>query len=142
MVFPAAMKQHGSSAKTVTDKVVDASAIIALLFNEVRRDEIVARLRGATLHAPSLIAFEVANACLKKTRAAPGERQALLEAFSLLDKLSIAPKTIDLNEAIVLAEQTKLSLYDASYLWLARELVTLDDALARAGQTTALGNFR
>jgi predicted nucleic acid-binding protein len=50
----------------VTDKVVDASAIVALLFNELKRDEIVPRLRDATLHAPSLIGFEVANACLKK----------------------------------------------------------------------------
>jgi predicted nucleic acid-binding protein len=37
---------------------------------------------------------------------------------------------------IVLAERTKLSLYDASYLWLARtlgaELVTLDENLLRA----------
>ena len=37
---------------------------------------------------------------------------------------------------MVLAEQTKLTLYDASYLWLASaldaELVTLDDKLARA----------
>jgi predicted nucleic acid-binding protein len=122
----------------VAVKVVDASAIVALLFNEWAREEIAARLRGASLHAPSLIAFEVANACLKKIRAAPEERQALLEAFSLFEALSIAPETIELGAAIALAEQTKLSLYDASYLWLARvlgaELVTLDDTLARVDQ--------
>jgi len=37
-----------------------------------------------------------------------------------------------------LAERMKLSLYDASYLWLAHalgaELVTLDDRLARADE--------
>jgi predicted nucleic acid-binding protein len=41
-----------------------------------------------------------------------------------------------LHEAIGLTERTRLSLYDASYLRLARtlgaELVTLDDKLARA----------
>lgn len=120
----------------MTDKVVDASAIVAVLFNELTREQIVPRLRDATLRAPSLIGFEVANACLKKIRAAPAERQALLEAFSLLDALSISPVTVDLDAAIILAERTKLSLYDASYLWLARtlsaELVTLDDKLARA----------
>jgi predicted nucleic acid-binding protein len=125
----------------VTDKVVDASAIVALLFNELKREEIVERLRGASLHAPELLAFEVANACLKKMRAAPEERQALLEAFSLLDALSIAAETIHLAEALALAEQTKLTLYDASYLWLARalnvELVTLDDALTRADRAFA-----
>jgi predicted nucleic acid-binding protein len=122
----------------VTDKVIDASAIVALLFNELTREEIVLRLRGATLHAPNLIGFEVANACLKKIRAVPAERQALLEAFSLLDGLSISLEAIDLGAAIALAERTKLTLYDASYLWLARalgaELVTLDDKLGRADE--------
>jgi predicted nucleic acid-binding protein len=120
----------------VTDKVVDASAVVALLFNEVTQGKVVARLRDASLYAPELLAFEVANACLKKMRASPGERQMLLEAFSLLNALSIVSERINLAEAIGLAERTKLSLYDASYLWLARalgaELVTLDGKLARA----------
>jgi predicted nucleic acid-binding protein len=118
----------------VPAKVVDASAVVALLFNEVTRDLVVARLRGASLHAPSLLGFEVANACLKKMRASPAERQALLEAFSLFDQLSVVAEPIDLGAAIAVAEQTELSLCDASYLWLARalgaELVTLDGKLA------------
>jgi predicted nucleic acid-binding protein len=78
----------------------------------------------------------VANACLKKVRASPGERQVLLEAFSLLNALSIALERPNVTEAMALAERTKLSFYDASYLWLARaldaELITLDDKLDRA----------
>jgi len=122
----------------VTVKVVDASAVVALLFNELTREAVVERLRGASLHAPLLLAFEAANACLKKMRAAPGERQALLDAFSLLEELPISPETVDLAEAIALAERAKLSLNDASYLWLAHaldaELVTLDEKLARADE--------
>jgi predicted nucleic acid-binding protein len=102
-----------------------------LLFNELKREEIVPRLRDATLRAPSLIGFEVANACLKKIRAVPAEREALIEAFSLLDALSISLETVNLDGAIVLAERI-------SYLWLAHargaELVTLDDRLARADE--------
>jgi predicted nucleic acid-binding protein len=127
----------------VTDKVVDASAVVALLFNELTREEIVPRLRDAALRAPRLIGFEVANACLKKIRAAPAERQALLEAFSLFDALSISFVTVDLGAALVLAERTKLTLYDASYLWLAHalgaELVTLDAKLARADEDLRSG---
>ena len=73
----------------MTDKVVDASTVVALLFNELTQEKIVARLRGASLHAPALLEFEAANACLKKMRASPGERQMLLEAFSLLNALSV-----------------------------------------------------
>jgi predicted nucleic acid-binding protein len=130
----------------VTDKVVDASAIVALLFDEVMSDEILRRVRHAALRAPNLIGFEVANACLKKIRAAPGERETLLEALSLLDARSISLETVDLKAAVVLAEQTKLSLYDASYLWLARalgaELVTLDEKLARADDDLPGSKYR
>jgi predicted nucleic acid-binding protein len=76
---------------------------------------------------------------LKKIRTAPREREALLEAFSLLDELSISSETVDLAEVIDFAQRTNLSLDDASYLWLAHtfdvELVTLDDNLARADET-------
>ena len=86
----------------------------------------------------------MANACLKKIRVAPAERERLLEAFSLLDALSISLETINLDAAIDLAEQMKLSLYDASYLWLAdalgAELVTLDDRLARADEDMRRSN--
>jgi predicted nucleic acid-binding protein len=104
----------------VTDKVVDASAVVALLFDELTREEAVPRLRGASLQAPSLIGFKAAKACLKKMRARPAERQTLFEAFFFFDELAIAQETVDLGEAMALAEQTKSSLYDASYLWLAR----------------------
>lgn len=128
----------------MTDKVVDASAVVALLFDELTRESVVARLRGCSLHAPTLLEFEVANACLKKIRAAPGERQALLNAFSLLSELAITLEAINLGEAIAAAERMQLSLYDASYLWLARalgaELVTLDDKLDRAHE--ALGGLK
>jgi predicted nucleic acid-binding protein len=74
----------------------------------------------------------------KKVRATRSERQALLAAFALLPEISITLETIDLGETMALAERTKLSLYDASYLWLARalraELVTLDDKLAHADE--------
>lgn len=116
-------------------KVVDASAIVALLFDEPTRESVVPRLRGVSLHAPGLLEFEVASACLKKMRARPVERQALMEAFSLFEALSIQTDNIDLMQAVALADRMRLSVYDASYLWLARalgtELVTLDERLAR-----------
>lgn len=122
----------------MTVKVVDASAVVALLFNETTREKVVRSLRGFSLAAPALIHYEAANACLKKLRASPGEKRALLEAFSLLGALSIALESVELGEVIELAERMKLSLYDASYLWLAdvlgAELVTLDETLARADE--------
>lgn len=120
------------------EAVVDASAIVAMLFNEPPRDKVAARLRDRALYAPELLPFEVANACLKKIRVRPAESNELLAAFSTLYRLPIVLAQIDARETIELAFGNKLSLYDASYLWLARdmgaELVTLDGALEAAAK--------
>ena len=116
--------------------VVDASAIIAILFDEPTRDATAARLRGHDLAAPMFLPFEVASACLKKMRRFPAARLALMEAFRTLPEWGIEYHEVDLAQAIRLGEQTGLAVYDATYLWLARELdvelVTLDEKLDRA----------
>jgi predicted nucleic acid-binding protein len=114
-------------------KVVDASALAALLFGEPDGAAVADRLGGAELIAPALLPFELANTCIKKMRRHPDQRDALIAAFRKLDRMEIGMVEIDREEAIVLAERSGLTAYDASYLWLAREtrseLVTLDGSL-------------
>jgi predicted nucleic acid-binding protein len=116
--------------------IVDASAIVAMLFNEPARDKVASRLRGHAIYAPELLSFEVANACIKKIRSRPAEQDDLLAALSTLYDLPIVFQEIDMQQAVMLAWENGLSLYDASYLWLAldlgTELVTLDEKLDRA----------
>lgn len=117
-------------------KVVDASAIAAMLFGEPAAEEIAATLSGAILAAPALLAFEIANIAVKKLRRHPDQRPALLAAHALARRLPIEVFAVDAATVVSLAEETGLSAYDASYLWLARELqadlVTLDAALMAA----------
>jgi predicted nucleic acid-binding protein len=117
-------------------KVVDASALAALLFAEPEAEDIAARLEGARLAAPSLLDFELANVCLTKMRRQPSERDAIRAAFRLARRLSVETVAVDHAAIVDLAEATGLTAYDASYLWLARaldaELVTLDRKLAAA----------
>jgi predicted nucleic acid-binding protein len=118
-------------------KVIDASAVAAILFNEPDADLVIERIAGDALIAPSLMPFEVASVCRKKLTTYPRQRERLLAAFGLLDRLDIVFEPIDLAGTIALAVEARLSVYDASYLWLARArpcaLVTLDRKLARAG---------
>jgi predicted nucleic acid-binding protein len=118
--------------------VVDASAIAAVIFDELTREAITSRLLDATLYAPALLPFEVANVALKKIRNRPAERGALLAAHDKLALFGISYWQVDLGDAIALAEGAALTLYDASYLWLARELdlelVTLDIQLEKAAK--------
>jgi predicted nucleic acid-binding protein len=117
-------------------KVVDASALAALLFGEPEAEAVAARLEGARLAAPALLGFELANVCLTKMRRHPGQQEKLRAAFRLADRLAVDTVAVDHGAALDLAEATGLTAYDASYLWLARalggELVTLDRKLAAA----------
>jgi predicted nucleic acid-binding protein len=120
----------------MTARVVDASAICALLFGEPDGPAVAERLGEGRLIAPALLSFEVANVCLKKMRRHPERRDALMIAFGMLDRMAIGVVEVDHGEALVLAERSGLTAYDASYLWLARrmsiELVTLDRQLESA----------
>jgi predicted nucleic acid-binding protein len=117
-------------------KVIDASAVAAILFGEPDADELVSRVQGHVLLAPMLLPVEVASVCVKKCRRHPFLRDRLLAAFGLIGQLDITRAEVDLHAAIALAREMRLSLYDACYLWLAQrfraDLVTLDRALAHA----------
>ena len=117
-------------------KVLDASALAALLFAEPEAETIAERLEGARLVAPSSLDFELANVCLTKIRRQPSKREALRTAFRLAGRLRVGTVAVDHAASLDLAEATGLTAYDASYLWLARalgaELVTLDRKLTAA----------
>jgi predicted nucleic acid-binding protein len=119
-------------------KVVDASALAALLFNEPEARDIAVVLEGAELAAPALLPFEMASICLKKIRRDPGAKDDLVKAFQLLYRMDVSIEEIDLVGMIDLAGSSGLTTYDASYLWLARhlgaELVTLDRQLQAAAR--------
>jgi predicted nucleic acid-binding protein len=117
-------------------KVVDASALAAVLFTEVGSGEIAAALGGGPLAAPGLIDLELASVCLKKCRRLPERRSDFLAAYALLDRFEVTRFAVPAPAVLALALDTGLSAYDAAYLWLARHLgaplVTLDARLAAA----------
>ncbi len=117
-------------------KVLDASAIGALVFAEPGAEDLAAQIEGASLIAPRLLAHELDNICVRKTKARPGEHARLLEARALADHMGITLLDVHHADVIRLAIETALTGYDAAYLWLAIEhraaLVTLDARLARS----------
>jgi predicted nucleic acid-binding protein len=121
-------------------KIVDASALAALLFGEPEGPAVAKWLQDGELIAPALLGFEVANICVKKMSRHPERRESLLDAFAIFGRMSIEMVEVDHDETVRLAEQAGLTAYDASYLWLAQrhrgELVTLDKRLNRAAQTS------
>ncbi len=119
-------------------RVVDASAVAAVLFGEPEAQTVADRLRGCTLASPVLLPFEVASVCLKKLRRYPEKRAPLLDALQMLGEMRIRQIEVDPVEVVILADQRDVTVYDASYLWLSQrlgvELVTLDRKLAKAAK--------
>ena len=120
-------------------RVVDASALGALLFGEPQADEVARKPSGASLAAPAILWFEIASICLKKIRAHPRSADKLLAAMRYIDRLPLRPVEVDHAKIVDMARKRKLTTYDASYLWLAVEsgtkLVTLDKKLARSARS-------
>jgi len=122
----------------IETKVLDASALVALLFDEPEGSTVAERIRGCDLVAPALLDFEVVNTCLSKIRRQPLRREALLDAHATRVQFKIETMEVDHLAVLALAQRTGLTGYDASYLYLARtlevELVTLDRQLTEAAE--------
>ena len=121
-------------------RVVDASALGAVLYGESEGDRVANALGTGPLFAPTLLRYEMASVCRTKIGRHPERRADLLAALGLLTRIDLQEVEVPPVEATELSERTGLTVYDAAYLWLARaigaELVTLDERLeiaARAG---------
>lgn len=118
------------------DKVVDASVIAAIAFQETRSLEAEEILDGANLSAPLLLGYELANIARNKALRNPHLFQTIKEGLQDALQLEIQWEEVDYLAVMELALETGLSAYDASYLYLARSLglplVTFDQRLQAA----------
>ncbi|HEY2618410.1 MAG TPA: type II toxin-antitoxin system VapC family toxin [Acetobacteraceae bacterium] len=124
-------------------RVVDASAVAAMLFGEPDGVWVHALLSGEPLFVPSIFHFELGNICRMKCRRHPDKAEELLTAW--LDWNVQPPVTaiaIDPTTTMELARQHNLTFYDASYLWLAQdrasEIISLDAHLVCAARSLGL----
>ena len=76
-------------------KVIDASAAVAIVFFEDDFEATATRLEGHDLAAPSVLRFEVTNACLIKLRRHPQGRETLLQNFERFFDVTINMVPID-----------------------------------------------
>jgi predicted nucleic acid-binding protein len=125
--------------------VLDGSAALAWCFEDEATPTIDRLFEGIALHGavvPALWRLEVANglqAGIRRRRLDSSRRDGLLAALAKLD-IRTDPDTdrFAWTTSVSLADQYQLTLYDASYLELARRcslpLATLDKELRRASE--------
>lgn len=117
-------------------KVIDASALAAILFAEPEAQKVISEIEQCELAAPLLLPLELATVCVTKQRRHPSQHEKLLANFLLLEQMAIQYIEINMVHALLMAGERNLTVYDASYLLLSLELVaplvTLDKRLANA----------
>ncbi len=128
-------------------KVVDASVVLQWLLEDPAAKSqrvLEAHLAGIDgLVAPDLLDYEVANVLGTKTRLKMADAVQAFEHYLALDITTYSLGGEELQHALQLAYEHKLTVYDASYLALAFALktrfVTADHRLAARG--AGLGIF-
>lgn len=120
--------------------VVDASFVLAALFPDERSekvDAVFARFQKGEInfYSTDLLPFEVLNSlrsAVVQKRLKSKQAETLTEAFLGLE---IILEKVKEKEVFMLAVSKKLTVYDAGYLWLAREkkipLLSLDKTLLK-----------
>ena len=118
----------------VSPSVVDATALAALAFQESQAQVVGKRLDGVDLLAPPLLAAEVTNIAWKKCRRDPASAELVAGQLGEVLLVPVSLVRVDHIETLQLALLWGLTVYDASYLWVAWSrgvpLVTLDRRLA------------
>ena len=122
--------------ETESKLVVDASVLGALFFQEPEAKLAEKRLLGRTWIVPTLLDYEMGSIFLKKIKTYPKLRSQLDDCFQIYSRTKIKRVEIPISSVIPIAEKFSLTVYDASYFWLANtleiDLFTFDKALASA----------
>jgi predicted nucleic acid-binding protein len=118
--------------------VIDASAIIAILFNEPSKTAIIEKTKSVDLVSPLSLTWEVGNAIsasIKRGRITPEQG---IQAIRQYNSIEIRLVDVDLEEAIIISSRLKLYAYDAYLLCCASNLklplLCLDKRMAQTAR--------
>lgn len=124
-------------------RVVDASVFAAAYFREPRQREAARLIAGVDLFAPTLLKYEMANIACNRIARFPQQRETFGDYLQEFLNLHIDLREVDYRRVVELATLTGLTAYDASYLFVARELgmplLTFDGQLARVARIWGQG---
>lgn len=122
--------------------VVDANLLVVLALDRARAAAVEERLRtwrdgGESLHAPSLLRYEIASALTHAVGAGQLAEADVAQAWRAATATPVRLHELDLGPQVVAVARRlgRQSAYDAAYIALAQalqaELWTLDGPLAR-----------
>ena len=136
-------QSHGSSSygtivPMANSVVIDASAVIAVVTNEVHKPALIRLTEGAELLSPSSLPVEVGNAfsaMFKQRRISLAEAKAAVQEYK---RIAIRLTAVDLEKALDLSHQLNIYAYDAYLIACGLQhrspLLTVDGGLRDAAR--------
>lgn len=125
--------------------IVDASVLIAVITNESTKARLVQLTQDVDLIAPDSIHWEIGNAfsaMLKRDRVQVAEA---IQAIAAYQKIPIRFVSVELEEAIKLADRLNIYAYDAYLIRCAVKfrspLLSLDKGLLHAAELVKVETF-
>ena len=123
-------------------KVADASVLAAIVFREPEAEAAEELLGRTSIFVPGILDYELTSVALKKSRRHRAHQGEIAFALSMSRWLRLSYVHTPRTEIYDLALRTDLSVYDASYLWIALALscplATLDHQLARTARSSGV----
>jgi predicted nucleic acid-binding protein len=124
--------------KAAKSAVVDASYVLSILLPD---ENFVKDGVPTKMFAPNILDYEIISALKSAVVSKRISEKLAISLFSEYQNLPISKKTVDFNQVLTLALKHKLSIYDASYLLLAKDLqlnlFTLDKQLQKVLQVSS-----
>jgi len=114
------------------EKVIDASALMAIILTEPSRDKVIAWTMGTALVSPEMIDAEIGNGLINLFRRHKITEADLLTAYQRFQGIPLRKVNAGIPDALKIACRHGIFAYDAYYLEAASRLglplVTLDDS--------------
>jgi predicted nucleic acid-binding protein len=132
-----------------TEAIVDSSTIVALVLPEEHSNWALNKLsKYENFHIPEFAYYEVANAIKSKTPTRLGTQEAekiFADAIKVMDQFGVHSFGEVVIDALNLALELNIAVYDAAFLCLADKLginlITLDLKLEKKLENTKYGKF-
>ena len=118
--------------------VSDASAFLAIVLNEYKRDWVIKKTAGLNIVSPEVLPYEIGNALIALKRKGRLNEQEIIRAFSISQNVAVDLVPIKIHEAIKTAIRCNVYAYDAYYLQCCIEnslpLISLDDRMCEVAR--------
>ena len=124
------------------DIVSDASAFLAVVFDEKSREWVVERTSDCSVVSPEVLPYEIANALIAVKRKGRLTDREILRAFDVSQRIPVKLVSVRVRDALRIAVKHGIHAYDAFYLQCCIEtklpLISLDNRLCEVAASLSI----